>query len=173
MLYDIMKVSIGFSGPAGSGVNTAGIFLAEILAARGYTVMGDKEYASIIKGDNNCFFLYISDEEEVFIRKQIDFFLAYDPYAVSKNEPIYDLKNVFMIKEEKCKYKNTFTLGAALRLLNLPLEEGKTILTRQFAHKSFAQEVMDQNFADLEAGYNYAGEHCKDSCAIINCDKQL
>ncbi|MDO4713409.1 MAG: 2-oxoacid:acceptor oxidoreductase family protein [bacterium] len=168
-----MKVSIGFSGPAGSGVNTAGIFLAEILAQRGFTVHGDKEYASIIKGDNNCFFLYISDEEQVFIRKQIDFFLAYDPYAVGKNESIYDLKNVFMIKEEKCKYKNTFTLGAALKLLNLPLEEGKTMLTRQFAHKSFAQEVMDQNFADLEAGYAYAEQSCTDNCTIFDCNKTL
>ena len=55
-----MQISIWFSGPAGSGVNTAGILLAELLAQKGYTVLGDKEYASIIKGDNNCFFLYIS-----------------------------------------------------------------------------------------------------------------
>ena len=54
-----MKVSIWFSGPAGSGVNTAGLFLAEILSEKGYTVLGDKEYASIIKWDNNCFFLGI------------------------------------------------------------------------------------------------------------------
>lgn len=168
-----MKISIGFSGPAGSGVNTAGIFLAEILAKRGFTVMGDKEYASIIKGDNNCFFLYISDEEEVFISKKIDFFLAYDQYSISKNESIYDLKNTFMIKDENAKYKNTFTLGAALKLLNLPLEEGKEILNRQFAHKSFSEEIMNQNFADLEAGFAYAEKTCIEACSIIDCNKVL
>ena len=106
-----MQVSIGFSGPAGSWVNTAWIFLAEILSQKGYTVLGDKEYASIIKGDNNCFFLYVSDDEKPFISRKIDFFLAYDPYAISKNESIYELKNTFMIKEEPCKYKNTSSLN--------------------------------------------------------------
>lgn len=169
-----MQVSIGFSGPAGSWVNTAGIFLAEILSQKGYTVLGDKEYASIIKGDNNCFFLYVSDDERPFISRKIDFFLAYDPYAISKNESIYELKNTFMIKEEPCKYKNTFTLGAALKLLNLSIDEGKKILSRQFAKKSFSEEIMNQNYQDLEAGYAYAENHCQwESCSIIDCSQDV
>ena len=168
-----MQISIWFSGPAGSGVNTAGILLAELLAQKGYTVLGDKEYASIIKGDNNCFFLYISDEEQPFIRRQIDYFLAYDPYAVSKNESIYDLKKVFMIKDEKCKYKNTFTLGAALKIFGISLEEGKSLLGQQFSKKEFSPEVMNQNFLDLEAGYHYIIQNCGEACDIINCSKAI
>ncbi|MBB1556986.1 MAG: hypothetical protein HG439_000615 [candidate division SR1 bacterium] len=168
-----MKVSIGFSGPAGSGVNTAGLFLAEILSEKGYTVLGDKEYASIIKGDNNCFFLYISDENQVFIRKEIDFFLAYDQYSISKNEPIYDLRHTFMIKDENCKYRNTFTLGAALKLLNLSIDEGKAILKRQFSLKSFSQEIMDQNYADLEAGYEYIKRQENTDFPQIDCSKVI
>ena len=169
-----MQISIWFSGPAGSWVNTAGIFLAEILSQKGYTVLWDKEYASIIKGDNNCFFLYISDEEKPFISRKIDFFLAYDPYAISKNEPIYELKNTFMIKEEPCKYKNTFTLGAALKLLNLPLEAWKEVLARQFAKKAFSEEVMNQNYQDLESGYEYAENHCQGwSCSLVDCSKTI
>ena len=168
-----MQISIWFSGPAGSGVNTAGILLAELLAQKGYTVLGDKEYASIIKGDNNCFFLYISDEEQPFIRRQIDYFLAYDPYAVSKNESIYDLKKVFMIKDEKCKYKNTFTLGAALKIFGISLEEGKALLEQQFSEKEFSPEVMNQNFLDLEAGYHYIIQNCGEACDIINCSKAI
>ncbi|RAL57222.1 hypothetical protein BSK20_03010 [SR1 bacterium human oral taxon HOT-345] len=168
-----MQISIGFSGPAGSGVNTAGILLAELLAQKGYTVLGDKEYASIIKGDNNCFFLYISNEEQPFIRRQIDYFLAYDPYAVSKNESIYDLKKVFMIKDEKCKYKNTFTLGAALKIFGISLEEGKSLLEQQFSEKEFSPEVMNQNFLDLEAGYQYIIQNCGEACDIINCSKAI
>ena len=168
-----MQISIWFSGPAGSGVNTAGILLAELLTHKGYTVLGDKEYASIIKGDNNCFFLYISDEEQPFIRRQIDYFLAYDPYAVSKNESIYDLKKVFMIKDEKCKYKNTFTLGSALKIFGISLEEGKSFLKQQFSEKEFSSEVMNQNFLDLEAGYHYIIQNCGESCDIVNCSKAI
>lgn len=168
-----MQISIWFSGPAGSGVNTAGILLAELLAQKGYTVLGDKEYASIIKGDNNCFSLYISDEEQPFIRRQIDYFLAYDPYAVSKNESIYDLKKVFMIKDEKCKYKNTFTLGAALKIFGISLEEGKALLEQQFSEKEFSTEVMNQNFLDLEAGYHYIIQNWGEACDIINCSKAI
>ena len=168
-----MQISIWFSGPAGSGVNTAGILLAELLAQKGYTVLGDKEYASIIKGDNNCFFLYISDEEQPFIHRQIDYFLAYDPYAVSKNESIYDLKKVFMIKDEKCKYKNTFTLGAALKIFGISLEEGKSLLEQQFSEKQFSLEVMNQNFLDLEAGYQYIIQNCGEACDIVNCSKAI
>ena len=168
-----MQISIWFSGPAGSGVNTAGILLAELLAQEGYTVLGDKEYASIIKGDNNCFFLYISDKEQPFIRRQIDYFLAYDPYAISKNESIYDLKKVFMIKDEKCKYKNTFTLGAALKIFGISLEEGKSLLEQQFSEKQFSLEVMNQNFLDLEAGYQYIIQNCGEACDIVNCSKAI
>ncbi len=168
-----MQVSIGFSWPAGSGVNTAGILLAQLLAHKGYTVLGDKEYASIIKGDNNCFFLYISDEEKPFITRQIDYFLAYDPYAVSKNESVYDLKNIFMIKDEKCKYKNTFTLGAALKIFGISLEEGKLLLEQQFAEKEFSPEVMNQNFLDLEGGFNYIIEKCGDACDIVHFNKEI
>ena len=168
-----MKVSIWFSGPAGSGVNTAGLFLAEILSEKGYTVLGDKEYASIIKWDNNCFFLYISDENQVFIRKEIDFFLAYDQYSISKNEPIYDLRHTFMIKDENCKYRNTFTLWAALKLLNLSIDEGKAILKRQFSLKSFSQEIMDQNYADLEAGYEYIKRQENTDFPQIDCSKVI
>lgn len=168
-----MQISIWFSGPAGSGVNTAGILLDELLAQKGYTVLGDKEYASIIKGDNNCFFLYISDEEQPFIRRQIDYFLAYDPYAVSKNESIYDLKKVFMIKDEKCKYKNTFTLGSALKIFGISLEEGKSFLKQQFSEKEFSSEVMNQNFLDLEAGYQYIIQNCGEACDIVNCSKAI
>lgn len=136
-------------------------------------MLGDKEYASIIKGDNNCFFLYISDEEQPFIRRQIDYFLAYDPYAVSKNESIYDLKKVFMIKDEKCKYKNTFTLGSALKIFGISLEEGKSFLKQQFSEKEFSSEVMNQNFLDLEAGYQYIIQNCGEDCDIVNCSKAI
>jgi Pyruvate/2-oxoacid:ferredoxin oxidoreductase gamma subunit len=94
------------------------------LASKGYTILADKEYASIIKGDNNDFFLYISDQPgEYFLNKTIDFFFAFDDYAVSKNQKFYTIKNSINVKDQVCKHKNVFCFGAALKAMNIPLEE--------------------------------------------------
>ena len=163
-----MQVSIWFSWPAWSWVNTAWLLLAEVLANKGYMVYADKEYASVIKWENNCFFLYISDQDEVFVRKHIDYFLAYDQYAVDKNEKIYDLEHVYMIKDEKCFHKNTFTFWMALKIFWIPFEEGKDVFLSQFKSKNLTQERMEQNASDLRAWYDYIKED-----AHIDFDAQV
>ena len=166
-----MQVSIGFSWPAGSWVNTSWLLLAELLSNKGYTVYWDKEYASVIKGENNCFFLYIWNENEIFISKEIDYFLAYDQYAIEKNEKIYNLKNTFMFKDEKCTYKNTFAFWAAIRVFWIPLEEWKQVLEKQFKEKKLKKEIIDINFQDLENGYEYVMHCWWEACKIIHFDK--
>ena len=166
-----MQVSIGFSWPAGSWVNTSWLLLAVLLSNKGYTVYWDKEYASVIKGENNCFFLYISNENEIFISKEIDYFLAYDQYAIEKNEKIYNLKNTFMFKDEKCTYKNTFAFWAAIRVFWIPLEEWKQVLEKQFKEKKLKKEIIDINFQDLENGYEYVMNCWWEACKIIHFDK--
>jgi 2-oxoglutarate/2-oxoacid ferredoxin oxidoreductase subunit alpha len=146
-----MRIAIWFSWAAGTGVNTSGLLLGNLLASKGYTILGDKEYASIIKGDNNNFFLYISDqEEEHFLDKTIDFFFAFDDYAISKNEKIYIFKNTINVKDQACKYKNMFCFWAAIKAINIPLEEGIKIIKEQFK-----AEVIEQNITDITAGYEY------------------
>ena len=169
----VMQVSIWFSWPAWSWVNTAWLLLAEVLANKWYTVYADKEYASVIKGENNCFFLYISNKEEIFITKKIDYFLAYDPYAIEKNTSLYDLQNAFMFKDEKCTYKNTFAFGSAIRIFGIPLEEGKEVLKKQFAQKNLTEEKMQQNYEDLEHWYEYVLQCGWSACKIINFDTPI
>ena len=147
-----MRVSIWFSGAAGSWVNTSWLLLGQLLAANWYTILADKEYASIIKWDNNDFFLYVSDQKgEYFLDNIIDYFFAFDDYAVSKNQKVYTLKNVFNIKDQACKHKNVFCFGASLAILNIVLDDWKALLAQQF---SWA--VLDENVADLTAGYTYS-----------------
>jgi 2-oxoglutarate ferredoxin oxidoreductase subunit alpha len=168
-----MHVSIWFSWPAWSWVNTSWLLLAEALANKWYSVYWDKEYASVIKWENNCFFLYISNEEDIFISKNIDYFLAYDEYAIEKNQKIYNLKNTFMFKNEKCTYKNTFAFWAALRVFWIQLEEGKEILEKQFKEKNLTKEKLDLNFTDLENWYQYIMHCWWEACKIIHFDKKI
>ncbi|MCX6823018.1 MAG: hypothetical protein NTX91_03390 [candidate division SR1 bacterium] len=148
-----MRISIGFSGAAGSGVNTSGLLLGQLLSKKGYSVLGDKEYASIIKGDNNDFFLYISDTD-YFITQTIDYFFAFDDYAVTKNTNLYTLKQVENIKDQTTKFKNTFCFGAALKLLGIPFEEGKQKLA-----ELYSADILEQNIVCLQQGYDFLVEN--------------
>jgi len=93
-----------------------------LLAQKGYCVLGDKEYASIIKGDNNDFFLYISDDKP-FITHSIDHFFPFDEYSVTKNTALYTLKDIHRVKDTTIKYKNVYFFGASLKLLGIAREE--------------------------------------------------
>lgn len=135
-----MNISIGFSGAAGTGVNTSGMLLGELLCSKGYTILGDKEYASIIKGDNNDFFLYIS-QDKPFITKKIDHFFPFEDYAITKNEKVYDLKKIHTLKKSDIKYKNVYFFGASLKLLGIPCEEGEKLLEKYFKDEILASNV--------------------------------
>ena len=144
-----MKISIGFSWAAGTWVNTSGLLLGQLLSSKWYTVLGDKEYASIIKGDNNDFFLYISDQTP-FITKTIDHFFPFDEYSVTKNSAVYTLKKIHPLKDSSVKYKNVFFFWASLKLLGIAREEGEALLASQFAG-----DVLASNIACLAKWYAY------------------
>jgi len=148
-----MRISIWFSGAAWSGVNTSGLLLGQLLSKKGYYALGDKEYASIIKGDNNDFFLYISDTD-YFITQTIDYFFAFDDYAVTKNTNLYTLKQVENIKDQPTKFKNTFCFWAALKLLWIPFEEGKEKLA-----ELYSADILEQNIVCLQQGYDFLVEN--------------
>ncbi|MFA7298223.1 MAG: hypothetical protein WC010_01115 [Candidatus Absconditabacterales bacterium] len=144
-----MKISIGFSGAAGTGVNTSGMLLGQLLSSKGYSILGDIEYASIIKGDNNNFFLYISDQTP-FITQSIDHFFPFDEYSVTKNSKLYNLKKIHLLKDTTIKYKNVYFFGAAMKLLGMAREEGEKLLATQFTG-----DVLTTNIECLIQGYNY------------------
>jgi len=144
-----MKISIGFSWAAGTGVNTSGMLLGQLLSAKWYSVLWDKEYASIIKGDNNDFFLYISNEHP-FITQSIDHFFPFDEYSVTKNSKLYNLKKIHPLKKSDIKYKNVYFFWASLKLLGIPREEGEKLLASQFTG-----DVLNDNIAILTIWYEY------------------
>lgn len=164
-----MRVAIWFSGAAWAGVNTSGLLLWDLLASKWYTILADKEYASIIKWDNNNFFLYISDQEgELFLDKTIDYFFAFDDFAVNKNEKVYSFKNIFNIRDVQLKYKNVFAFGGALKILWISTKEWE-----EFLAKVFDGEILQTNIADMQAWYDYIIEKCWNACEKIDFSKQI
>jgi Pyruvate/2-oxoacid:ferredoxin oxidoreductase gamma subunit len=162
-----MHITIGFSGAAGTGVNTAGLLLGELLAQKGYTLWADKEYASIIKGDNNSFFLSISSEHEMKLSKKIDLFFAFDDFAITKNQEIYQLEHLIECKGGAATHINMFAFGACLKIINIPLEEGEKIM------KAFTPELYwEGNLMDLQAGYTYAKQNYAHLCQTINLSEK-
>ncbi len=144
-----MQISIGFSWAAGTGVKTSWILLGQLLVAKWYTILGDNEYASIIKGDNNSFFLYISDTD-FFISKKIDHFFPFDEYSITKNEKIYTLKKIHKLKDQTVKYKNVFFFWAVLKLLGIAREEWEQLLA-----KKFVGDILAVNMTTLAQWYDY------------------
>lgn len=143
-----MNISIWFSWPAGGGVNTAWLLLAELFTKNGYEVLVDKEYASIIKWDNNSILVYISDKKP-FISKKIDYFICFDDYSIKKNEKIYELKNIINLKSCSCKYKNVPAFGFALKILWIDISEWEMILPN-----FFEWEVLQTNIEALREWFD-------------------
>lgn len=149
-----MHISIWFSWPAWWWVNTSWLMLAELLANKWYTVLVDKEYASVIKWDNNFIAVYICDDLP-YISKKIDHFLCFDDYSIEKNKKIYELKNIINLKDKNWKYKNIPAFWYSLKLLWIDISQWEEIIKREFWKKEWLQE----NLSILKEWYNL----CKDS----------
>jgi 2-oxoglutarate ferredoxin oxidoreductase subunit alpha len=142
--------------------------LAELLAEKGYSLRCDKEYASVIKGDNNCFFISISSEEQVSLSKKIDLFFAFDDFSVEKNQDIYQLENIVALKDAQPKYINMFAFGACLQIVHISLSEGEELM-----QKYIKDEYRAENLVDLQAGYAYAKQHYSFLCETINLSEKI
>ena len=114
-----MHINIAFSGPAWSGINTAWELLAQLLAENWYCVRVDKEYASVIKWNNNTMFVNISDDNMPFFSKKVKVFMALDKLAIEKNSSIFELENIIDLSSINSNRKNTFAFWIAVEKLNL------------------------------------------------------
>lgn len=135
-----MRLSVAFSWPAGAGVNTPWLILSQLLADKWYIIYADKEYASIIKWDNNLYILYISDDRS-YISKNIDILIHMDDYSVTKNEKIYNLKRSIKVMN-KGKNTNIISLWLMLNILNIPLQQGEDYLTKKYGKKEYFSDMI-------------------------------
>jgi 2-oxoglutarate ferredoxin oxidoreductase subunit alpha len=166
---------------AGAGVMTTGRLMVKCFTRGGYHAIGYPEYPSLIRGGHNTVQVVASDQPVHSPLTQIDIVVALNKDAVfyhmdsmkSGGIIIYDQ----MIDISKLKVrtdvkmyplplskltqevggteqmKNTCALGAALGLINYPVEILNGIIKDELARKG--PEVINKNINTVKAGYDY------------------
>lgn len=100
-----------------------------MLSEAGFYVIGDKEYSSIIKGENNIVTLYVS-KEAYFVSRHIDCFFALDAYGIEKNRKVYDISRTV----ELFGKDNMYMLGRGARFLGFQFEEVDAFMSRRYSN---------------------------------------
>ena len=127
-----MHLNIAFSGPAGSGINTAWELLAQLLAENWYSVWVDKEYASVIKWSNNTMFVNVSDNGKPYFSKKVQIFIALDKLAIEKNSEIFDLDEIIDLSTVNTARKNTFAFWVTVKQLNIHHKDAERVLEERW-----------------------------------------
>jgi 2-oxoglutarate/2-oxoacid ferredoxin oxidoreductase subunit alpha len=165
-----MKINIRVTGAAGLWMNSTADIIADVFAELWYSVIGDIEYQSIIKGGINYFDINISDDQSMSLSKHVDILIALDDKNLKAN--LADLrKNAVIIANKKwtskltnsgvdlsyykildidiaSKYDNTYLISLLAKLLILPKENIYQAISRIFKKKW--EEVIAQNIAVFE-----------------------
>ncbi len=123
-----------------------------MLAKKGYNIIVDKEYQSIIKGGNNNLVVYISDTDHT-LTKKIDIFVAFDQFAIDKNNPIYDCKYIEDLSTIKGPQKNIIAFGIGAKALGIPQNEAEEQLKTTFKDK-----FIPAHSEALQQGYSFDNE---------------
>ena len=150
-----MHLNIAFSGPAGSGINTAWELLSELLAKKWYCVRVDKEYASVIKWNNNTMFVNISNDGKPYFSRKVQTFIALDKLAIDKNSELFDLEEIIDLSTVNTIRKNTFAFAVAVEKLNLKHEEAEKMLEEKW----FLAKDREGNLKALEQWIEFGKNH--------------
>ena len=150
-----MHLNIAFSGPAGSGINTAWELLSELLAKKWYCVRVDKEYASVIKWNNNTMFVNISNDGKPYFSRKVQLFIALDRLALEKNYELFDLEEIVELSHENTARKNTFAFWIAVEKLNLKHKDAERVLEERW----FLAKDRDWNLKSLDEWIEYGKQN--------------
>jgi len=127
-----MHFNIAFSWPAWSWINTAWELLAQILSKKWYHVRVDKEYASVIRWNNNTMFVNISDDDKPYFSRKVQTFIALDKLAIQKNSEIFELEDIIDLSMVNSGRKNIFAFGIAIEFFNLSTNDAENILEEKW-----------------------------------------
>lgn len=161
-----MRLTIAFSWAAWLWVNTAWIVLWNLLAQKWYDIVWNKQYASVIKWDNNLFVLYISDEW-FFVSDTIDLFVSYDKFWIEKNQKVYQISQILELQMQKDLFLNSISIWAAAKLLSISLDEIIATIT------SSVKKDLEKNIESIKFWYGLVSESKYDLSKTFWTPKKL
>lgn len=178
-----LDYTLRVGGEAGQGLATVGGALAQVFFKIGFNVFTHQDYMSRIRGGHNFYQIRFSDHEVSASREMVDILLALDLNTIEIHRKsvrdegfiLYDseiakkkfeghefidipFRKIALDVGKKSVMANTVATGAALGTLDLGLEAFRNVLRKAFKDKG--DEVIQENIACAEAGYNYARTNC-------------
>jgi len=161
--------TVKIAGPAGTGIKSAGLLLAQILSESGYYLKDYSEYPSLIRGGHNTYQISFSTSEVYCTHRMVDIFVSLIPGHWQEHQREFKKETlVFTDNDGKINlplgemcgqlgstiYSNTISLGLINYLLDIDKEKAKKIIANHFGEDSV-------NLNAFGAGYLWGENNCQ------------
>ena len=167
-----IDLSIKIGGEAGQGIQSVGNLIALACRESGFYIMAINDFESRIRGGHSFFQIRISDRPIHAPADRLDLLIGLNQETFDLHRHELKDKGLAVIEGETGKknkrhiavpfnafgkqagneiYSNTVAAACCLCLLGAPPDIMKTILLKQFKHKS--PEVIESNLKAAESGY--------------------
>jgi 2-oxoglutarate ferredoxin oxidoreductase subunit alpha len=176
-------------GEAGYGIMSTGVIFSRIFTKKGYFVIDNNEYPSLIRGGHNTYTVRVSSNQIFSIDKDINILVALNQETLTLHQEEVTYGGYIIYDEDVCDIKdikrarkdinyimvpfskivselgapkvmiNNISLGASVALLNYDMEILKNVIKDSFSRKG--TKVVDLNIRSSELGYKYVKEKIK------------
>lgn len=175
-----LTVRVGGDSAAG-GIVTTGEIVARIAAFSGLEIYTTRTIPAEIKGGHVMFQLRTSEEPVYSQGDEVDVLIAFDQESIDNyyqlvkpggfliynandgTPPVRDdIKEYGLPLNDLAKKinftrgRNIITIGAMVKLFDLPLDKAVEVVKRQLGRK---KELLDQNLLALQTGYDYVEQN--------------
>ncbi|MFA6007767.1 MAG: 2-oxoacid:acceptor oxidoreductase family protein [Candidatus Shapirobacteria bacterium] len=161
--------SVKIAGPAGTGIKSIGLLLAQILNESGYFLKDYSEYPSLVRGGHNTYQVTFSADEVYSVHKMVDIFVSLVPGHWQEHQKEFSKDtSVFADNDGKINlplgemcgqlgstiYGNTISLGLICYLIDIDKDKAKIIVGKYFGEDS-------PNLDAFEAGWQWGENNCQ------------
>jgi 2-oxoglutarate ferredoxin oxidoreductase subunit alpha len=176
-------------GEAGYGIMSTGVIFSRIFTKKGYFVIDNNEYPSLIRGGHNTYTVRVSSNQIFSIDKDINILVALNQETLTLHQEEVTYGGYIIYDEDVCDIKdikrarkdinyimvpfskivselgapkvmiNNISLGASVALLNYDMEILKNVIKDSFSRKG--TKIVDLNIRSSELGYKYVKEKIK------------
>jgi 2-oxoglutarate ferredoxin oxidoreductase subunit alpha len=176
-------------GEAGYGIISAGSIFSRIFTKKGYFVIDNNEYPSLIRGGHNTYTVRVSSNQIYSINMDVNVLVALNQETLMLHQEEVTYGGYIIYDGDVCNIKavrkarkdinyivvpfskiiselgapkimmNNISLGASVALLNYDLEILKSVIRENFSRKG--DEIVDLNIKSSELGYKYIKEKIK------------